>query len=44
VRQPIYRDSTEEWRAYEAHLDPLKAALGEVPEAYPEAPASFPQR
>jgi tetratricopeptide (TPR) repeat protein len=44
VRQPIYRDATEEWRAYEAHLHPLKAALGQVLDAYPEAPASFPQR
>ncbi|QNM82866.1 sulfotransferase [Sphingomonas sabuli] len=39
VRQPIYRDSTDEWRAYEAHLAPLKAALGPVLDAYPEAPA-----
>lgn len=28
VRRPIYRESTEEWRAYEAYLEPLKAALG----------------
>jgi tetratricopeptide (TPR) repeat protein len=40
VRQPIYRDATEEWRAYEEHLGPLKAALGPVVEAYPQAPAS----
>jgi len=40
VRQPIYRDATEEWRAYEAHLGPLKDALGPVLDAYPEAPAS----
>ncbi|QDP20151.1 tetratricopeptide repeat-containing sulfotransferase family protein [Sphingomonas xanthus] len=38
VRQPIYRDATEEWRAYESFLDPLKEALGDVLEAYPEAP------
>jgi tetratricopeptide (TPR) repeat protein len=44
VRQPIYRDATEEWRAYEAHLGPLKDALGPVLEAYPDAPASFLQR
>jgi hypothetical protein len=44
VRQPIYRDATEEWRAYEPHLGPLKAALGPVLEVYPAAPASFPQR
>jgi hypothetical protein len=44
VRQPIYRDATEDWRAYEPHLGLLKAALGPVLEAYPAAPASFPQR
>ena len=44
VRQPIYRDATEEWRAYEAHLAPLMDALGPVLEAYPQAPASFLQR
>lgn len=40
VRQPIYRDATEEWRAYEHHLGPLKDALGPVLDAYPEAPAT----
>ena len=40
VRQPIYRGATEEWRAYEKHLGPLKQALGTVLEAYPSAPAS----
>ena len=44
VRQPIYRDATDEWRAYEPHLGPLKDALGEVLDAYPDAPASFTQR
>jgi hypothetical protein len=44
VRRPIYREATEEWRAYEAHLQPLKEALGAVIDAYPEAPASFVQR
>ena len=38
VRQPIYRDSTEEWRAYEANLGPLMDALGPVLDAYPQAP------
>ena len=28
VRQPIYRTPTDEWRRYEAHLGPLKDALG----------------
>ena len=44
VRQPIYRDSTEEWRAYEQHLGPLEEALGAVLDAYPDAPAPFLQR
>jgi hypothetical protein len=44
VRRPIYRDATEEWRAYERHLEPLKQALGPVLDAYPDAPATFPQR
>lgn len=30
VRQPIYRDATEEWRLYDAFLKPLKTALGDV--------------
>ena len=41
VRQPIYRDATEEWKPYEAFLGPLKKALGPVLDSYPEAPASF---
>ena len=44
VRQPIYRDATEEWQRYEQHLGPLKDALGAVLTAYPDAPASFLQR
>jgi tetratricopeptide (TPR) repeat protein len=44
VRKPIYRDATEEWRQYEQHLGPLKAALGPVLDAYPEPPATFVQR
>jgi hypothetical protein len=44
VRQPIYRDATEEWQRYEEHLGPLKDALGEVLDAYPDAPASLLQR
>jgi hypothetical protein len=40
VRQPIYRDATDEWRAYAAHLDPLKVALGAVVDAYPDVPAT----
>jgi tetratricopeptide (TPR) repeat protein len=44
VRRPIYREATGEWRAYEPHLGPLKAALGPVLDAYPEAPEAFLQR
>ena len=39
VRQPIYRDATEEWKPYEAFLGPLKNALGPVLDAYPDVPA-----
>ena len=44
VRQPIYRDAMEEWQRYEGHLGPLKDALGQVIDCYPDAPASFLQR
>ncbi|MGO4551285.1 sulfotransferase [Lysobacter sp. 2RAF19] len=35
VRRPIYTDGVDQWRHYEPWLDPLKAALGPVLEAYP---------
>ena len=39
VRQPIYRSGLDQWRNFEKHLDPLKAALGEeLLEAYDIAP------
>ena len=44
VRRPIYREATEEWRAYESQLAPLKAALGPVLDSYPGVPATFSQR
>ncbi len=44
VRQPIYRDATDEWLAYEAHLEPLKTVLGDVAATYPEPSASAAQR
>ena len=39
VRRPIFREGLEQWRHYEAWLDPLKAALGPVLEAYPQVPS-----
>ena len=38
VRQPIFRDGTEAWKPFEQWLAPLKAALGPVLPAYPDAP------
>jgi tetratricopeptide (TPR) repeat protein len=40
VRQPIYRDGIEQWRHFESWLDPLKAALGPVLDAYPAVPGT----
>jgi hypothetical protein len=39
VRQPIFRDGTDAWTAFDPWLAPLKAALGDVLTAYPDAPA-----
>lgn len=38
VRRPISRAGLDQWQAYEPWLDPLKAALGPVLDAYPESP------
>lgn len=38
VRVPIYREGVEQWRHFEAWLDPLKAALGPVLDSYPSVP------
>lgn len=38
VRQPIFADAVAHWRHYEPWLEPLKAALGPVLDAYPAAP------
>ncbi len=35
VRQPVYTHGLEQWRNFEAHLDPLKEALGPLLERYP---------
>ena len=38
VRSPIFRAGVENWQAYEPWLGPLKEALGEVLESYPQPP------
>ena len=35
VRRPINRDGVGQWKPYEAHLGPLKIALGDLWETYP---------
>ena len=35
VRQPIYTQGMDQWRNFEAHLDPLKEALGAILKRYP---------
>lgn len=37
VRQPINPKALEEWRAYEAHLGPLRLALGSLVDTHPAA-------
>ena len=39
VRKPIFREGLDQWRRYEAWLDPLKASLGPVLDSYPNVPA-----
>ncbi|MGV3512800.1 MAG: tetratricopeptide repeat-containing sulfotransferase family protein [Novosphingobium sp.] len=41
VRRPIFREGNEVWKSFEAWLGPLKTALGDVLEAYPEAPTAL---
>ncbi len=40
VRRPIYREGVDQWRHFEPWLAPLREALGEVLDAYPEVPAT----
>lgn len=35
VRQPIFKEGLDQWRHFEAHLEPLKQALGPLLERYP---------
>jgi hypothetical protein len=36
VRQPLYTESVDHWRNYEQWLGPLRSALGDLVERYPE--------
>ena len=38
VRRPVFTDAVDHWRRFEPWLGPLKAALGPVLGAYPQAP------
>ena len=38
VRRPIFTDAADHWRNYDPWLAPLRAALGPVLDAYPDAP------
>jgi tetratricopeptide (TPR) repeat protein len=38
VRRPIFTEGLDQWRNYEEWLGPMKAALGDVLDAYPAAP------
>jgi tetratricopeptide (TPR) repeat protein len=38
VRRPIYSESVDQWRHYEAWLGPLQEALGDLVERYPASP------
>ena len=42
VRQPIFRDGLDQWRKYEAWLEPLKEALGDALVRYRDEPAAAP--
>nr|WP_309622616.1 sulfotransferase [Novosphingobium sp.] len=41
VRQPIFREGTEGWKKFDAHLGPLRTALGDVLDCYPGVPKSL---
>jgi tetratricopeptide (TPR) repeat protein len=41
VRSPIFREGVDRWRNYEQWLGPLKASLGPVLDAYPDAPEFY---
>jgi hypothetical protein len=35
VRQPVYTEGLEQWREFDAHLAPLRNALGPLLDRYP---------
>lgn len=41
VRRPIFQEGTEAWKPFDAWLDPLRDALGDVLTAYPAVPATL---
>jgi tetratricopeptide (TPR) repeat protein len=41
VRQPIFVNGLDQWRHFDPWLDPLKQALGDVLDTYPEPPPSL---
>lgn len=41
VRQPIFKDGLDQWRHFDAWLDPLRRSLGDIVETYPGVPASL---
>ena len=41
VRQPIFTDGVDHWKAYAAWLGPLSETLGDVATLYPAVPASL---
>jgi predicted Zn-dependent protease len=40
VRRPIYAESVDQWRHYDAWLGPLKEALGDLVQQYPTNPSA----
>jgi tetratricopeptide (TPR) repeat protein len=41
VRRPIFSEGTDQWRNYDTWLGPLKTALGNVLDKYPEIPPFY---
>jgi hypothetical protein len=41
VRQPIFTDGVDHWKAYAGWLGPLSETLGDVATLYPAVPASL---